>query len=217
MPKPANLAVAGLRPEDDLISPVRCQADPRSRARVRANIRHQAEQERRRHGTDTPRLRAPYGRPSYVATSWYGDASIATAQVSGVQSVMRYPAIIRLWETPGRSSSRFSPTTPRSGRPSIQRMRSRTCSRGCVAAPVRAVTSRPSKRRSSAYTSPSATSTPPVEANNDRAPAVSLHSTPSPSPSKAESRPTSSNRARNSYTVLRTDSSRVVGSASLST
>jgi hypothetical protein len=81
----------------------------------------------------------------------------------------------------------------------------RACTHGCAAAFVLAVTSRPSRRRSSACTSPSEASTLRVEANNDGAPAGSPPSTPSRSPSKAESRSTSTNRVRSSYTVLQTD------------
>jgi putative transposase len=50
-------------------------------------------------------------------------------------------------KTPGRSSFRSLPTTPRSAKSSIRRTRSRACTRGCVAASVLAVTSRPSRRR----------------------------------------------------------------------
>src|SRR5881398_414776 len=84
-------------------------------------------------------------------------------------------------------------------------MRSRACTPGCAAASVRAATSRPSRQRSSASTSPSAASTLRVEANNDGAPVGSPPSTPSPSPSKDDSQTLSTNRGQRSYTVLQTD------------
>jgi transposase-like protein len=50
-------------------------------------------------------------------------------------------------KTPGRSSSPSWRTTPRSAKSSTRRTRSRACTRGCAAACVRAVTSRPNRRR----------------------------------------------------------------------
>jgi hypothetical protein len=116
--------------------------------------------------------------PSATRASSTGTSSPATSDQAARERIdeladkwgERYPAVEdRVSRV--RAVRRLPPRDPQGHL--FDETRSSACTRGCGAAPVRAATSRPSRPRGSASTSPSPALTLRVEAINDRAPARS--------------------------------------------